>query len=605
VYVVFDNRQLKHATKNRGTFDPDDPNILFQPHTDSFEAPRGAIELQGMDGPAVITMLQNADPSTAVHEASHHFLAVMKQIGEHPDGPVQIVDDWKIVKNWWRLNKSMVATEAGGDVRMADIEAVLENGSTGDEVKDRLIDRAFHETWARAFERYLIDGIAPTKGLKKVFESFKNWLVSIYKQASELGADISPELRGVFDRMLTPEERTKFVGGISIARNDYVPDDFEMATLNTALIEAAASGGKSAAQAVSTEGHYGGVERSVDLTVLTNHAYNPNPLWAEMKRVAREANQDSVFLAREVPESADVDLLMHRPGVEITFPKRLDRAELEAQLRVLADNGFEYLTVTASGEGVAPGAMGRATGVRILAMPEFEGLDLTGVDDAQLAIHMRDRTSTLIDQARDLEVKNPGLKARVTWYDADVAFRSDYANANASGTDRGAGAPAGEAAWRGRSIREAVEAADRNRAASGKAQEAAPGDVRGSDPAEPQRVVATDATRPREVAAPAPRELAELPENIEPTLFPEDPPIEGLEEASAAVGKEEGLDELAEILGVNPESGAFDENFDLQQIKREGRLSEEDEALMREMDVAVENAQAYAKALEAARACVT
>ena len=58
------------------------------------------------------------------------------------------------------------------------------------------------EQWARAFEGYLRTGEAPTVGLKRVFEQFKTWLTSIYRSFSDLGVDLSPEMKGVFDRML-------------------------------------------------------------------------------------------------------------------------------------------------------------------------------------------------------------------------------------------------------------------------------------------------------------------------------------------------------------------------------------------------------------------
>ena len=49
------------------------------------------------------------------------------------------------------------------------------------------------------------EGVAPSSGLARVFAQFRDWLLSIYQSIKGLGAEITPEIRGVFDRMLETE----------------------------------------------------------------------------------------------------------------------------------------------------------------------------------------------------------------------------------------------------------------------------------------------------------------------------------------------------------------------------------------------------------------
>ena len=51
----------------------------------------------------------------------------------------------------------------------------------------------------------MLEGRAPSLGLRNVFEQFKNWLIGIYRGVEELNVTLSDEVRGVFDRMLATE----------------------------------------------------------------------------------------------------------------------------------------------------------------------------------------------------------------------------------------------------------------------------------------------------------------------------------------------------------------------------------------------------------------
>jgi len=81
-------------------------------------------------------------------------------------------------------------------------------------VKDGKWSVAAEEKFARGGERYLATGEAPSPELAAVFGKFKNWLLKIYKGISGSAIDIkiSPEMKKVFDRLLTRSERLKGEG---------------------------------------------------------------------------------------------------------------------------------------------------------------------------------------------------------------------------------------------------------------------------------------------------------------------------------------------------------------------------------------------------------
>lgn len=71
-------------------------------------------------------------------------------------------------------------------------------------VEDNVWTRQAEEKFARAWERYLRDGLAPTPVLTRVFEQLKTWFTSVYNsiRRGPLNQKITPELREVFDGLL-------------------------------------------------------------------------------------------------------------------------------------------------------------------------------------------------------------------------------------------------------------------------------------------------------------------------------------------------------------------------------------------------------------------
>lgn len=89
----------------------------------------------------------------------------------------------------------------------ADWQAVTEwFAANGNPIVDGVIPVEAHEMWARGGERYLMEGKAPSPALTGLFETFRGWLLSIYKTVQALRAPITPEIREVFDRLLATDE---------------------------------------------------------------------------------------------------------------------------------------------------------------------------------------------------------------------------------------------------------------------------------------------------------------------------------------------------------------------------------------------------------------
>lgn len=144
---------------------------------------RGAITFA--PGQTTINLFAQANLSTFLHETGHLFLEV---IGDLHD----------------RVAKLDPATLTPQQTKLlADYQMILKSFG----VKNRgEITVAHHEQWARSFETYLMEGRAPSAELRSAFARFASWLVGIYKSLTALNAPLSPEIRGVMDRMVATDD---------------------------------------------------------------------------------------------------------------------------------------------------------------------------------------------------------------------------------------------------------------------------------------------------------------------------------------------------------------------------------------------------------------
>ena len=124
------------------------------------------------DGQTIVTLFKRADASTFLHEMGHHWLEEISGDAKDDAATPQMKSDWDAVRNYLK------------------------------QPDDGIITRRAHEKFARGFERYMMEGVAPTRALDGVFAKFKDWLTTIYQSVNKLRSPITADIRDVFDRML-------------------------------------------------------------------------------------------------------------------------------------------------------------------------------------------------------------------------------------------------------------------------------------------------------------------------------------------------------------------------------------------------------------------
>ncbi len=149
---------------------------VFSPTKTLYQTKRGSITFD-KNNKAIIRMTKARNLSTFLHESAHLYLELLGDLSEMTGSPQQTREDFA------------KALEFLG-------------------VKDRSeITSAHHERWAESFEVYLREGKAPTLGLESVFQSFRAWLLSIYRSLAKLKnfGGLNDEVRGVFDRIIATD----------------------------------------------------------------------------------------------------------------------------------------------------------------------------------------------------------------------------------------------------------------------------------------------------------------------------------------------------------------------------------------------------------------
>jgi hypothetical protein len=167
--------------------------------------PRAFIEFTKARDIFKITLTGNANLSSFLHETGHYFLELMTDLVESGQANIQMQQDLQMLRDW-----------AG----------VGEDGKFTVEQ---------HEKFARGFERYLMEGNAPSTGLRALFNRFKGWLTFIYKSMNNLNVDLTDEVRGVMDRMMASDEEIAKAKRNTGRQND--PMDQEIMGLTDAEYE--------------------------------------------------------------------------------------------------------------------------------------------------------------------------------------------------------------------------------------------------------------------------------------------------------------------------------------------------------------------------------
>jgi hypothetical protein len=583
-WVAFYPEQVK-SVNNAGMFDPADPHTLRQ------SGARGMIQFSDLK--TVITLFKDADASTALHETGHYFLKLFKQMAERDGAPAGMVDDWNVVKDWWRSNAEAVVRDSGMDgVAAADVHAVLDTGTTGDAAKDAAIDRGLHEQWARGFERYLREGQAPSPGLARVFEQFKTWLTKIYKKAKDLDVELSPELRGVFDRMLGGKE-----AGYKLGEDDFLLRPHrtfdEIYAVATERQNELNDIGQGIADELGVE-----FKTSPDGPKLRSTAEN------KMGVKGYDSPSQITDIVRagfllDVPEKADAIIARLAEHFDVMDEgwKVTDAGYFDRKALVRFDDGtvaeiqmWEPKVLHAKEERGA--------------YPEITGTDKNGHDiykemlkhpkNSPEYVRLESEQKVLYGKAlseagpswepvvaegleglRTGKVSRPNLSKRSRQAASDISPAFSQTSGQSTSFQ---GAP-------GLSLAHAVRVSGSETAGRPSQLE----NLRGIVPPS-----MSEGSRPPSVKQPA----------IDTTAARPEPPPEGLKEASATVGKAETPKGLAEQFGIDLATGEFDELADIEVMRSLGRLTPEDEAAMKAADETAEAAEAYGNTLKAALFCI-
>lgn len=144
---------------------------LFQ---DSTDEKRGYIEF-GKDRKFSIRLLEKANLSTFLHESGHLFLEIFGDLAEAAGAKDQIKKDYESLLSYLGVSSRSE------------------------------IQREHHEKFARTFESYLREGRAPSSSLRRAFAAFRAWLTWLYRTAKQLNVTLTPEVRGVLDRLVATD----------------------------------------------------------------------------------------------------------------------------------------------------------------------------------------------------------------------------------------------------------------------------------------------------------------------------------------------------------------------------------------------------------------
>ena len=167
----------------------------------------------------VIELFDGANESTVIHEGAHMFLSILENMAALDETTLsgyfqgdarkaaaslyKMRADLSAIREWAAFSEERLGEYKGTALEKEftrhaeDIKA----GKAGAE------ERWIQERFARGFEKYLMDGSAPTKEMQGVFRRFKKWLTDIYKATKNLGnVTFTPEVKDIFDKMLATEE---------------------------------------------------------------------------------------------------------------------------------------------------------------------------------------------------------------------------------------------------------------------------------------------------------------------------------------------------------------------------------------------------------------
>lgn len=143
----------------------------------------------------IIVRWASADPSTLVHESGHWFLHNRIKIAEDLENKAKTEALTEGEKHY------LDATKAA--LKWLGIDSFTQWDAMSLEQQ-----RPLHEKFARTYEAYLMDGRAPTRGLRALFRQFSNFLKKVYYVLSGIpGTELNPQTKELFDNLFIAQEQ--------------------------------------------------------------------------------------------------------------------------------------------------------------------------------------------------------------------------------------------------------------------------------------------------------------------------------------------------------------------------------------------------------------
>lgn len=258
---------------------------------DKYNQQQAQIQGQTTVSGDMISLFDAADQSTFMHETAHWYLINMRKLALNENASRQFVEDFMTLQQWF------------GNKRL-DADISVEQ----------------HEKFARGFEAYLRTGKAPAPQLHGIFNRFKSWLTSIYRDFKQLGGKPTKEVTAVMDRMLATEDE------ISMAMKEQMVDDFKRAGGMKLMLDENARTWERWYQKVKEEAEVKVLEKAMKDLEAADQKDIAEAIEAKRNEIAEEIGKDQFWRADEMVRmnGGDLDVL-----ADFGFTPEEYRAELE------------------------------------------------------------------------------------------------------------------------------------------------------------------------------------------------------------------------------------------------------------------------------------
>jgi len=132
--------------------------------------PRGRITILEGQRP-IIELGERSDASTFIHLSGHRLLDELIKDAVHPQAPDSLRQDVRTVLKWLGV------------------------------AEPKAIEAEHHDRFARAFERFVVEGQAPSAAIAPALAALSESITKVYGTPHSLKVTLNEDIRGVFNRM--------------------------------------------------------------------------------------------------------------------------------------------------------------------------------------------------------------------------------------------------------------------------------------------------------------------------------------------------------------------------------------------------------------------